>query len=102
MLDPNQTAQMQPYFPWLIIAAVVGLFLILRITRKGLRRRVDEIGDRRGGEGDRAIRRSSTSSTRTTGTGPATTGRSTWAARRAASTTRTRRPGSGWTRRSPW
>jgi len=50
MLDPNQTAQTQPYLPWLIIAGVVGLFLILRITRKGLRRRVDEIGYRLRGE----------------------------------------------------
>ena len=50
MLDPNQTAQTQPYMPWLIIAGVVGLFLLLRFTRKGLRRRVDEIGYRLRGE----------------------------------------------------
>src|SRR5207247_11456400 len=49
-MDPTQVAQMNRYLPWLIIAGVVGLFLILRITRKGLRRRVDEIGYRLRGE----------------------------------------------------
>src|SRR5947208_5320101 len=49
-MDPSQVAQMNRYLPWLIIAGVVGLFMILRITRKGLRRRVDEIGYRLRGE----------------------------------------------------
>src|SRR5215471_13303303 len=49
-MDPTQAAQMNQYLPWLIIAGVVGLFLLLRITRKGLRRRVDEIGYRLRGE----------------------------------------------------
>jgi hypothetical protein len=37
-------AQIAPYQPWLIIAGVFLLFFLLRITRAGLRRRVDEIG----------------------------------------------------------
>jgi len=49
-MDPTQAAQMNRYLPWLIIAGVVGLFLLLRLTRKGLRRRVDEIGYRLRGE----------------------------------------------------
>src|SRR6266568_1756634 len=49
-MDPTQVAQMNRYLPWLIIAGVVGLFLLLRLTRKGLRRRVDEIGYRLRGE----------------------------------------------------
>src|SRR5215472_2483697 len=49
-MDANQTAQSNQYLPWLIIAGVVGLFLLLRISRKGLRRRVDEIGYRLRGE----------------------------------------------------
>ncbi|HXZ05488.1 MAG TPA: hypothetical protein VEH81_11680 [Ktedonobacteraceae bacterium] len=49
-MDPTQSTQMNQYLPWLIIAGVVGLFLLLRITRKGLRRRVDEIGYRLRGE----------------------------------------------------
>jgi hypothetical protein len=39
-------AQIAPYQPWLLIAAVFVLFILLRVTRKGLRRRVDEIGYR--------------------------------------------------------
>jgi hypothetical protein len=39
-------AQIAPYQPWLIIAGVFVLFLLLRVTRKGLRRRIDEIGYR--------------------------------------------------------
>jgi hypothetical protein len=49
-MDSTQAAQMNQYMPWLIIAGVVGLFLLLRLTRKGLRRRVDEIGYRLRGE----------------------------------------------------
>ena len=45
-MDPAQSAQMNQYLPWLIVAGVVGLILILRLTRKGLRQRVDEIGYR--------------------------------------------------------
>jgi hypothetical protein len=39
-------AQIGPYKPWLIIAGVFILFILLRLTRKGLRRRVDEVGYR--------------------------------------------------------
>jgi hypothetical protein len=49
-MDPTQATQMNQYLPWLIIAGVVGLFMVLRLTRKGLRRRVDEIGYRLKGE----------------------------------------------------
>jgi hypothetical protein len=49
-MDPAQTAQLNQYLPWLLIAGVAVLFLLLRLTRKGLRRRVDEIGYRLRGE----------------------------------------------------
>src|SRR6266513_1279318 len=49
-MDRNQAAQLNQYLPWLIIVAVVVLFLLLRLTRTGLRRRVDEIGYRLRGE----------------------------------------------------
>jgi hypothetical protein len=49
-MDPTQAAQMNQYLPWLLLAGVVGLLLILRVTRKGLRQRVDEIGYRLRGE----------------------------------------------------
>jgi hypothetical protein len=39
-------AQIGPYKPWLIMAGVLLLFILLRLTRKGLRQRVDEIGYR--------------------------------------------------------
>ena len=42
--DTQLLEQIAPYEPWLIIAGVFALFLLLRATRKGLRRRVDEIG----------------------------------------------------------
>ena len=45
-MDPKLIAQIQPYLPWLIIASVFALFLLLRLTRKRLRHRVDEIGYR--------------------------------------------------------
>ena len=45
-MDPSQTAQIKPYAPWLIIAGVFALFILLRVTRRGLRARVDEIGYR--------------------------------------------------------
>ena len=38
--------QIAPYQPWLIIAGVFVLFSLLRMTRKALRRRVDEFGYR--------------------------------------------------------
>ena len=38
--------QLAPYQSWLIVAGVLVLFIILRITRKELRRRVDIIGYR--------------------------------------------------------
>ncbi|HTK09760.1 MAG TPA: hypothetical protein VL485_21490 [Ktedonobacteraceae bacterium] len=46
MSDTELLQQIAPYQPWLIIAGVFVLFLLLRITRKNLRRRVDEIGYR--------------------------------------------------------
>ena len=44
--DATLIAQLAPYQPWLIIGGVFVLFLLLRLTRKGLRKRVDEIGYR--------------------------------------------------------
>ncbi len=49
-MDPTQTAQMHQYLPWLALAGVFVLLLLLRLTRKVLRRRVDEIGFRLWGE----------------------------------------------------
>src|SRR6266567_3664983 len=43
-MDPTLLAQIQPYQPWLIIAGAVILFFLLRVTRKRLRQRVDEVG----------------------------------------------------------
>lgn len=45
-MDPTLLAQIQPYKPWLIVVGVVVIFLLLRVTRKRLRQRVDEIGYR--------------------------------------------------------
>jgi hypothetical protein len=36
--------EIAPYQPWLIVAGVFALFIALRITRKALRRRVEEVG----------------------------------------------------------
>ncbi len=44
--DSTVTRQLTHYLPWMIIAAVYVLFILLRFTRKGLRRRVEEIGYR--------------------------------------------------------
>jgi hypothetical protein len=44
--DTELLQQIQPYQSWLIIAGVVVLFLLLRYSRRNLRRRVDEIGYR--------------------------------------------------------
>jgi hypothetical protein len=49
-MDPAQAAQMKQYLPWLALAGVFVLLLLLRLTRKVLRRRVDEIGYRLRGE----------------------------------------------------
>src|SRR5579859_1094143 len=49
-MDPALATQMKLYLPWLTMVGVLALFLILRLTRKGLRRRVDEIGYRLRGE----------------------------------------------------
>jgi hypothetical protein len=49
-MDPALQAQIMPYEPWLIIAGVFVFFLLLRVTRKKLRQRVDEIGYRFLGE----------------------------------------------------
>ncbi len=43
-MDPALAEQIQPYQPWLIITGVVVLFYLLRLTRRALRRRVDECG----------------------------------------------------------
>jgi hypothetical protein len=45
-MDQSLSAQMQPYTPWLLIAGVFVLFMMLRVTRRGVRSRVDEIGYR--------------------------------------------------------
>jgi hypothetical protein len=47
--------EIAPYQPWLIIAGVFLLFLLLRITRAGLRQRVDEFGYWSFGERGRLI-----------------------------------------------
>ncbi len=44
MSDTKLMAQIAPYQPWLIIVGVFLLFSLLRFTRAGLRRRIDEIG----------------------------------------------------------
>lgn len=49
-MNPTMNAQIETYKPWLFILAVLVLFVLLRFTRKGLRRRVDEIGYRLFGE----------------------------------------------------
>ena len=49
-MDPTLQAQIAPYEPWLITAGVVVFFVLLRLTRKGLRRRIDEFGYRVMGE----------------------------------------------------
>src|SRR5207247_11216313 len=45
-MDPTVSPQLAPYEPWLIIAAIFVLFILLRVTRRNWRRRVDEIGYR--------------------------------------------------------
>src|SRR5881275_829696 len=45
-MDPTLAAQIAPYEPWLIIAGVFVLFILLRVTRQQLRSRIDEIGYR--------------------------------------------------------
>lgn len=49
-MDPTLRAQLETYQPWFFIIAVLVLFALLRLTRKGLRRRVDAIGYRLFGE----------------------------------------------------
>jgi hypothetical protein len=49
-MDPTLAEQVKLYEPWLTIAGVFVLFILLRVTRKGLRRRVDEIAYRLRGE----------------------------------------------------
>ncbi|MBV8695147.1 MAG: hypothetical protein JO125_02010 [Chloroflexi bacterium] len=44
--DPALIAQIAPYQPWLLIGTVLLLFMLLRFTRKALRKRVDEVGFR--------------------------------------------------------
>jgi hypothetical protein len=45
-MDPALVAQIAPYEPWLIIAGVFVFFILLRVARQELRKRVDEIGYR--------------------------------------------------------
>lgn len=40
-MDPTQAAAFSKYLPWLEIAGVFVLFIILRFSRRELRRRVD-------------------------------------------------------------
>ena len=49
-MNPALQAQILPYEPWLIIAGVFVFFLLLRVTRKRLRQRVDQVGYRLMGE----------------------------------------------------
>src|SRR5712691_5491097 len=49
-MDPTLAAQIRPYEPWLIIAGVFILFILLLVTRRALRTRVDRIGYRLLGE----------------------------------------------------
>ena len=44
MLDSSLIKEINQYQPWLIISSVFLLFLLLRLTRAGLRKRVDEAG----------------------------------------------------------
>ncbi len=48
--DAPLMAQLAPYQPWLTIGGVIVLFMLLRLTRKALRKRVDEVGYRLMGE----------------------------------------------------
>lgn len=49
-MNPELNKQLAVYSPWFFIAAVFVLFALLRLTRRLLRRRVDEIGYRLMGE----------------------------------------------------
>ncbi|HVB73784.1 MAG TPA: hypothetical protein VNE38_09535 [Ktedonobacteraceae bacterium] len=49
-MNPTQMALFNQYLPWIKILGVFALFFLLRFTRRGLRRRVDEIGYRLLGE----------------------------------------------------
>ncbi len=49
-MDSSLTAQIAPYQPWLIMSGVFVLFMLLRLTRRALRKRVDTIGYKLRGE----------------------------------------------------
>ena len=49
-MNQTQAAQLAIYQPWLIIAAVFVLFMLLRTTRSALRKRIDTIGYRLRGD----------------------------------------------------
>ena len=49
-MDQSLATQIAPYEPWLVIAGVFVLFILLRATRQELRKRVDKIGYRLRGE----------------------------------------------------
>lgn len=48
--EAQLATQLAPYVPWLIIAGVFVLFILLRVTRKAVRQRIDEFGYRRWGD----------------------------------------------------
>src|SRR6266852_6069461 len=45
-VNPELTRQLTIYMPWFLIAGVIVLFGLLRLTRTALRRRVDRVGYR--------------------------------------------------------
>jgi hypothetical protein len=49
-MNPTQSQQLAQYLPWIQLIGIPLLFLMLRFTRHGLRRRVDEIGYRMMGQ----------------------------------------------------
>src|SRR5258708_31008392 len=49
-MNQSLAVQIAPYEPWLVIAGVFVLFILLRATRQELRKRVDKIGYRLRGE----------------------------------------------------
>jgi hypothetical protein len=49
-MNQSLSVQIAPYAPWLVIAGVFVLFILLRVTRQALRQRVDKIGYRLRGE----------------------------------------------------
>ncbi len=48
--EAQLAVQIAPYTPWLIIAGVFVLFILLRVTRRAVRQRIDEFGYRHWGD----------------------------------------------------